>query len=142
MSARTICKCSGHCPCPVTCGACTEDCHERKFDAEAATDADRVAALEAELEETQAAVRVERQRTDAAQAEVARRGDVMLAALREIERGEYNAAAMLLANVVRPPLPSPAQVTHYKPGPAPERRPAEVMHTTIGGRGVVGRLKP
>lgn len=36
MSARTICKCSGHCPCPVTCGACTEECHERKFDAEMA----------------------------------------------------------------------------------------------------------
>lgn len=48
------------------------------------------------------ALRVERKRTDAAQAEVARRGDVMLAALREIERGEYNAAAMLLVRVVRP----------------------------------------
>lgn len=47
-------------------------------------------------------LRVERQRTDAAQAEVGRRGDVMLATLREIERGEYNAAAMLLVRVVRP----------------------------------------
>lgn len=47
-------------------------------------------------------LRVERQRTDAAQAEVARRGDVMLAALREIERTDYNAAARLLAEVVRP----------------------------------------
>lgn len=101
MSARTICKCSGHCPCPVTCGACTDECHERKFDANAAS-ADREATLEAELEETQAAVRVERARTDAAQAEVARRGDVMLAALREIERTDYNAAARLLAGVVRP----------------------------------------
>lgn len=98
--------------------------------------------LRALLEEANIAARVERQRTDAAQAEVARRGDVMLAALREIERGEYNAATVLLSNVVRPPLPSPAQVAHYQPGPAPERRPAEVMHTTIGGRGVVGRLKP
>lgn len=88
-----------------------------------------------EIERIGLELRVERQRVDKAQAEVARRGDVMLAALREIERGEYNAAAMMLANVVRPPLPSPAQVTHYKPGPAPERRPAEVMHTTIGGRG-------
>jgi hypothetical protein len=57
------------------------------------------------LEEAQAATRVERARTDAAQAEVARRGDVMLAALREIERGEYNEAARLLAGAVRPPLP-------------------------------------
>ena len=47
-------------------------------------------------------LREERQRTNRAQAEVARRGDVMLAALREIERGEYNAAAMLLHKVVRP----------------------------------------
>ena len=102
MSARTICKCSGHCPCPVTCGACTEDCHERKLDAEAATDADRVAALEAELEETQAAVRVERQRTDAAQAEVARRGDVMREALATLRRGDVNGAVVMLhAEVMR-----------------------------------------
>jgi DNA-binding XRE family transcriptional regulator len=93
-----------------------------------------------QLHRAECDLREERQRTNRAQAEVARRGDVMLAALREIERGEYNAAAMLLANVVRPPLPSPAQIAQYLPGPAPERRPAEVMHTTIGGRGVVGRL--
>lgn len=101
MSARTICRCSGNCPCPVTCGACSEECHERKFDADAQI-AQVMGRLEAELEEARAAVRVERQRTDAAQAEVARRGDVMLAALREIERTDYNAAARLLANVVRP----------------------------------------
>jgi len=47
-------------------------------------------------------VRHERARTDAAQAEVARRGDVMHAALSEIVRGDYNAAARLLAEVVRP----------------------------------------
>ena len=47
-------------------------------------------------------VRQERIRTDKAQAEAARRGDVMLAALSEIERGDYNAAARLLADVVRP----------------------------------------
>lgn len=54
-----------------------------------------------EVERLEIALRVERARTDAAQAEVARRGDVMLAALREIERTDYNAAARLLAGVVR-----------------------------------------
>lgn len=55
-----------------------------------------VTELRALLEEANIAARVERKRTDAAQAEVARRGDVMLAALREIERTDYNAAARLL----------------------------------------------
>jgi hypothetical protein len=54
-----------------------------------------------QLHRAECDLREERQRTNRAQAEVARRGDVMLAALSEIVRGDYNAAARLLAEVVR-----------------------------------------
>lgn len=48
------------------------------------------------------ALRFERQRADNAQAEVARRGDVMREALATLQRGEVNAAVVMLhAEVMR-----------------------------------------
>ena len=49
-----------------------------------------------EVERLEIALRVERKRTDAAQAEVARRGDVMHEALAMLQRGDVNGAVVKL----------------------------------------------